>query len=395
MKSMEEKQYRVGIRFPDWSNGYIFRLFEGLQDFQRREVPFQLVFDQPSGGDLAPRPIDAGWDGDGLIVLRHTEEEARAWAARGVAVVNLSVERPDGGPIFPRVTVDNELLGRQAAEHLALLGLRDFCYIHEATRRYSKIRLKAFREAVEQVGGRFFQIDVPISAYPAAERPQRIEAAIWKSLAGLPRPCGIFTKDDIAAVWTIETLAKIGIRCPEEMPVLGVSDDLVFCHMTNPAISSLAYPGRKVGYEAAKLLYQMLRGEAGRREDVRDVRVPSPGVVIRESTRRVVLDDPVVTRSMEFIREMSPRRFLPVAELAAHCGVSRELLRLRFRDTLGRTPRQEIERIRLRRLMDLMTGTNWKLERVAEACGFSGSDEVCRYLKKHTGRTSKEIRRER
>src|SRR5690606_31975062 len=164
-------------------------------------------------------------------------------------VVNLSAETEEEKPMFPQVTLDNQLVGELAAEHLASLGLRDFCYVHESTRRYSAERMASFSKAVRKLGGRFHRIDVPVSTFPVEECPKRIEEHIWVKLASLPRPCGIFTKDDIAAVWVVETLAKLGIRCPDEMPVLGVDDDVVFCHTTQPPLSSVAYPGRRVGFE--------------------------------------------------------------------------------------------------------------------------------------------------
>src|SRR5690606_32077411 len=94
MSGSLSRRFRVGVRLPEWSTGFSFRIFAGLTDFQRQKEAFQLVFDQPSGGDLPPAPVDASWDGDGLIVFRHTAEEGEAWRKRGIAVVNLSTETP-------------------------------------------------------------------------------------------------------------------------------------------------------------------------------------------------------------------------------------------------------------------------------------------------------------
>src|SRR5690606_12680535 len=120
---------------------------------------------------------------------------------------------------------------------------------------YSLERLEAFQAAVAEMGGRFHAIEVPVSSYPLPSRPSRIERCLSVPLAALPKPCGIFCKDDIMAVWVMRLLKILGLRCPEEMPVLGVSDDVVFCHTTVPAMSSISYPGRKIGRAAAELLH--------------------------------------------------------------------------------------------------------------------------------------------
>lgn len=387
------KHFRIGVRLPEWATGFVFRIFEGLIDFQRSHGAFvEMHFDQPSGGDLPAAPIDGNWEGDGLLVFRYTAAEAVAWKARGISVVNLSTEFPGDQPEFPRVTMDNVRVAQMAAEHLASLGLRDFAYVHESTRRYSLERLEAFQQAVATVNGRFHRIDVPVSSYPIAVRPKQIERCISVPLSALPKPCGVFCKDDIMAVWVMRLLKTLGIRCPEEMPVLGVSDDVVFCHTTNPAMSSISYPGRRIGRAAAELLHRMMSGEAIPAH--RRVLVPPAGLARRESTGRVILSDPVVTKALDHLRENIMQKGISVDALARRAGVSRELLRQKFHAALGHSPKEEIERLRCLRVCDYLHRTNFTLEAIAEECGFSGPDDVCRFIKRMTGKTPGKIRNE-
>ncbi|MCW1925081.1 DNA-binding transcriptional regulator [Luteolibacter arcticus] len=388
-----QRHLRIGVRLPEWATGFVFRVFEGLIDFQRSHGAYvEMHFDQPSGGDLPAAPIDEHWQGDGLLVFRYTAAEAAEWKERKIAVVNLSTEFPGEDPDFPRVTMDNVRVGRMAVEHLASLGLRDFAYVHESTRRYSLERLEAFEAAVPEVGGRFHRIDVPVASYPLAVRPKRIERCISVPLASLPKPCGIFCKDDIMAVWVMRVLKTLGLRCPEEMPVLGVSDDIVFCHTTTPAMSSISYPGRRIGRAAAELLHRMMNGE--KIPPRHRVTVPPAGLARRESTGRVILSDPVVTRALDHLRENIVQKGISVDALARRTGVSRELLRQRFHAALGRSPKEEIERLRCLRVCDYLHRTTYTLESIAEECGFSGPDDVCRFIKRMTGKTPGKIRAE-
>jgi len=77
-----------------------FRILAGVLDFQRAGHNISIHYDQYSEGDLEPDPIDKYWDGDGLIVYRHTKEEEEAWLSAGVAVVNLSTVSPSQTPMI-------------------------------------------------------------------------------------------------------------------------------------------------------------------------------------------------------------------------------------------------------------------------------------------------------
>jgi LacI family transcriptional regulator len=75
-------------------------------------------------------------------------------------------------------------------------------------------------------------------------------------------------------------------------------------------------------------------------------------------------------------------------------GVSRESLRQRFQATLGRSPKEEIERIRSQNLCEKLRWTELPLEVIAEENGFAGPAEICRFIKRMTGKTPGAIRRE-
>ncbi|MFD2158071.1 substrate-binding domain-containing protein [Rubritalea tangerina] len=388
---MTPKLKKVGVRLPDWTSGYASRLFEGFLDYCRTQSPFEFHFDHPSGGDIEPSPIDAQWRGDGLLVYRHTKEEAQAWKKAGIPVVNLSAEIPTPTPDFPRVTIDNHALAILAHEHLAALGLRHFAYVHESTRLYSSIRLASFKEQVLKHHGHFHQIDIPASAFPHATRPQQIEKLLRPAIEDLPRPCGILVKDDIAGVWTARLLKSLGIACPQEMPLLGISDDILFCHTTQPPLSSIPYPGRLIGHAAAKLLDSLMQRETIPPETW--LTLPPAPIIPRESTHHVTLPDQLVSDALAYIRKASHSRPVHVSELAKHLGVSRESLRQRFITALGHSPKKEIESIRCRLVTEKLRTTDATLDALASEFGFTAADEVCRFVKRLTGQTTSQIRK--
>ena len=385
------RTWRVGVRLVDWAQGFGNRLYGGILDFLREGHSFEMEFVQPSGGDLPPVVIDENWEGDGLLVFRYTPAEAQAWKKKGIKVVNLSTEQPAKGTVFPRVTLDNIAAGGMAAEHLLGLGLREFAFLHDPSRIYSKERMDGYIRRLAQDGHGCRVLEIPSSSFPPKIRARQIENMAWRLMASLPNPCGLFAKDDISGVTAIRALKQAGMRVPEDVPVLGVSDDIVYCHTTKPALSSIRFPGKKIGRAAAELLFRMMNGEPVAM-DTRIV-VPPPGITVRESTGRVELADPVVTRAMNFIRQCPLNVTVDANLLCREVGASREQVRQRFHATLGRTPKQEIDRVRCERVAELLRRTDWTLERLAEHCGFSGGDELCRFIKRVTGATPGKIRK--
>ncbi len=386
-----QRTWRIGVRLVDWAQGFGNRIYGGILDFLREGHSFEMEFVQPNGGDLPPVAIDEHWEGDGLLVFRYTPAEARAWKRRNIKVVNLSMEQPSKGAVFPRVTLDNRAAGRMAAEHLSGLGLRDFAFLHDPARTYSKERMEGFIHRLAQDGRGCRVLEIPSSSFPSKIRARQIASMAWRLMAGLPSPCGLFAKDDISGVTAIRALKQAGLRVPEDVPVLGVSDDIVYCLTTTPALSSVRFPGREIGRAAAELLHRMMEGE-NVPADTR-IAIEPPGITVRESTGRVELADPVVTRAMNFIRQRPLDQPVDTETLCREVGASREQVRQRFHATLGRTPKQEIDRVRGERIAELLRRTNWTLECLAEHCGFSGGDELCRFIKRVTGRTPGELRR--
>lgn len=391
-RSSSQKTFRVGIRWPAWANGFAYRLFEGLLDFQRTADAFELIFDHPSGYDLAARPVDEHWDGDGLLVFRHSLQEQRQWKKRGIAVVNLSTEFLGKAPAFPRVTADNQIVAQLVARHFASLGLKDFAYIHERNREYSRERLEAYRREISLLQGRLHVIELPVSSWKESIRSHRLHTELKKALARLPKPCGVFAKDDIMGYAALQAIKELGIRCPDELPLCGCGDDIAFCHTTWPALTSVDFPGKDIGFHAAQLLRRMMNGESISPET--RILVPPTRLVARESTGRVVLPDAILTRALDCIRQSKSNESVVVSDLAKRVGVSREILRQRFQAGLGRSPKQEIERMRLNRVLHVLRNGSPTLSDVAERTGFSGSDELCRFIKRITGKTAGQLRKE-
>ena len=382
----------VGVRLPPWAT-FAQSVFLGLLDYMRLHGRWELVTENDAFGELEPVRLDQQWRGQGLITFRMTAAEAKHWKKAGIAVVNISSEGGSYG--FPRVIPDNLEVGRRAAEHLASLGLRDVAFVGRAAssynvdswisgpRRYARERWEGFSRALAErgiVAREFF-----LSAHPLWKKDtwKKIRNELATFVRALPSPCGIFAADDPLAVVTRHACSEAGRVVPDDLPLLGFGNDSVYCHGTTPALTSIDYPGREIGFRAARLLAEQLEGK--RPVEIEE-RVPVGVVVPRESTDFLAFDDPEIARLTRWIRLHALSDAVQVADVLAQTELSMTLLKARFHNALGHGPKREIIETRIRHLEYLLQTTDLPLETIARSMRFPSVESMSRFLFRETGK---------
>jgi LacI family transcriptional regulator len=132
---------------------------------------------------------------------------------------------------------------------------------------------------------------------------------------------------------------------------------------------------------------------SGRTPPNEEIIVPSDGIVARQSTDTVVVDDLQVAAAVRFIHDRSGEVF-GVEQVTRATAISRRLLEVRFRRALGCTIHDYICRRRLERAKELLSAPErTKLQRIVKACGFSSIEQMRLIFKRMTGLTPLEYHR--
>ena len=95
--------------------------------------------------------------------------------------------------------------------------------------------------------------------------------------------------------------------------------------------------------------------------------------------------------AQDFIRDNFARRIRP-DDVAEYLGVSRSLLELRFRETLGKTVRAVIEERRLDAAKAMLEDTDRRLSLVADLCGFPSLEHLSHLFKLRFGQSMSQFR---
>lgn len=330
-----------------------------------------------------------GWPGHGLIGALRSKHEIAAAEALKIPVVNLAGAVRDAR--LPRVMVDQVAMGRLAAEHLISCGLSRFAYYGEREMWYSQQRKQGFGDCLAESG-------FSLSVFDASTRFGRHNPwykwmePVEKWLRALEPPVGLLAVHDYAGAMLVETCLRLGIRVPQDIAVIGVGNDPITCEFCEVALSSVARSNREVGYRAAALLDRLM---AGARAPKADVLIPPEGVVRRQSTEVLIVNDHHLQAAVDYIQEHVAER-LCVKAICRQLSISHRLLDLLFKEHLDCSPREFLCRTRVERARQLLAARdNVKLQEVANACGFHSVRHLRAAFRRLTGLTPADYRRQR
>uniref|UniRef100_A0A832IEF2 LacI family transcriptional regulator n=1 Tax=Pseudothermotoga hypogea TaxID=57487 RepID=A0A832IEF2_9THEM len=94
---------------------------------------------------------------------------------------------------------------------------------------------------------------------------------------------GVFCMNDLVAIGAIKALKEKGLRIPEDVAVIGFDDDEELCEIIEPPLSSIHQPVEEMGEVAAKLLFELIKGNSKIKRYVF-----TPRLVVRQSSLKKV-----------------------------------------------------------------------------------------------------------
>jgi LacI family transcriptional regulator len=335
--------------------------------------------------DSQPPKWLKNWRGDGIITRTTNAQVAKILHAKRLPLVEML-----GSPKFgvAQVRGDFDLIAKMAAEHLIGCGLRQFAYFMTEQTFFSKDHCDAFRNYLKSRGFDCHVYEAPPVKTVVEDWDEHMRPSVLKWLRSLPRPIGVYTNGNTPALRILDFCRELDVAVPEEIAILGNSNDPVICETLRPTISSLDLDAKRIGYEAARLLARKMSGE----KVTETILVPPSHIAIRQSTDLMVVEDADVAQAMRFIREYACSG-IDVALVAETVGVSLSSLERRFQKNMGRTPKSEIVRIQIEHAKKLLSQTDRDCASIAKKCGFNSQAYFTIAFRREVGMTPNAYRR--
>ncbi|WP_274362151.1 LacI family DNA-binding transcriptional regulator [Paenibacillus thermotolerans] len=187
--------------------------------------------------------------------------------------------RPYKESVCHSVNADNEQGAYQAVEYLASKGHKRIGFITPCSIDVdaSLDRLNGYKKAVADLG---LEADEKLIAFGSFE-PDSGYKETEMLLSLKQRPTAILAGRDVIASRVIERAVQLGYQVPDDLAVAGFDNSAV-TQVSRPSITAVELPMLQMGYEAGKLLIELVEGEVGY-DDVRRVVLPC-NILEREST---------------------------------------------------------------------------------------------------------------
>lgn len=255
----------VEVLFDSLLNLYSLRVLEGL-----------IQGAQDEGVELVTSALAAGENGTGPREL--TVPIVRAVAARGRAgLVLVTTHVPDDvrtvcqelelpvvvvdpptslDPAVVSIGSDHWTGGLQATRHLLALGHRRIAFVGgDPGNPGLRARYGGYREALESAG---VAEDPTLVSHDGMGSSERVTAEI---LARPDRPTAVFASNDGDAFGVVRVAARLGLRVPEDLSVIGY-DDTYASVASSVLLSTVHTPLHQIGRLAVTTLLGMAAGRA-------------------------------------------------------------------------------------------------------------------------------------
>ncbi|MBA4146542.1 MAG: DNA-binding transcriptional regulator [Verrucomicrobia bacterium] len=389
---MIKKQKRVLLAL-GW---YDYRLHRGIEKYAQESGWYLYT-------NLArEKVLPWGWEGDGILAWLGAGEDLADFVVHSnKPTVDFSFRRQQLG--FPRVLEDHAHAAYLVADHFLSRGFKNFMFYSDTDNWSYEERGTAFVQALKDAGHvaqwlRWHQSEAYVRWLMPRMEPVsfRKDKKQWKGkrdwlvaeLKKAPKPLAVFAANDDQALDILESCEIAGITVPEQVAIVGAENYLLAPDVMHTPISSVDTNLESLGYRGAELLNQLMNGKA---PPVTPIRVPAAGIVTRKSSDLMAVTHKGVAKSLRFIWEHCHEPIC-VKNLVDVAAMSRRGLHKAFLENLGRTPGDELQRVRIERAKRLLSETDHKMEVLAGMCGYQSANSFCVSFKNTTGMSPKAYR---
>lgn len=198
---------------------------------------------------------------------------------KGIPVV--FYDRVDELSDYPKVIINNYQCGFEATKHLIEEGCTRIVLVTASlTRNVYAQRHRGYMDALKEA-------QIPVKKEYVIVKDLSKQSAL--EAAGIvlkmkPMPDGVFITHDLSAAIFMQALKEKGIRIPEDIALAGFNNDTI-CILVEPQLSTINYPGHKIGEAAANHLINHLNGTTSLTDT--DTIIIKSELIIRASSLKI------------------------------------------------------------------------------------------------------------
>lgn len=359
------KPKSVVVMFQPSRSAYIDKMYGLFRFIREHDAPWELTLLQPEAEITSDRIRMA----DGIIlagciqddVLRTVEESNIP-----SAFIALPCRRKYNAVV---IESDGASLSSAVADEFLKSGRFDsFAFIHpKRTTDLSSACERTLMRLVEGSGARFYSFCEQIPSF-----------------AGIDLPCAVFALKDYLASETIALSRREGLRVPQDVSIIALANNGLFCSMSTPSITTISPDFEQQGYLAARELDVIMSSRHPRRAT--SFMVGPREIERRNSTNPPSAGESLVRRAMEYIR-FNATKPITVEDVAKEMKVSRRLLEMRFKELRGNTINRAISTCRLKATKSELKSSPESISDICTRMGWNDIIHAQKAFKRRFGMT--------
>lgn len=389
---MQQRMRRVALIY-DATSAYDLKVMTGVASYVQQSLRWNVYIEEFALKDQR-LPDLRSWRGDGVIADFDHPKVASAVVRSKLPAVAFG---SGYGWYLPSSSIhyfftNNNAIAELAADHLLQRGFRHFAYYGYPSNPINGWSVERERAFVDRVSYRGFHCAVYHGQGQTSKRWTSFQRALGEWLISLPKPLGLMGADDNRGRQVLEACRECNLRVPEDVAVIGVDNDELLCKLSTPILTSVEQGAKKLGYDAAALLDELMETRQERKLPPTRIVVDPIEVVGRQSTETLATDDPKVAEAMTFIAKHLSAG-LKARDVIENVAVSRSGLENRFKQALGITIHTAIRQSQLERTKQLVYDTNLPLKQIAADLGYTSVQHMTTLFGKAFGQSPAKYRR--
>jgi LacI family transcriptional regulator len=249
----------IGVLVPDLMNPLFAAVVRGIEDGLREAGYTPLIANTDNDAEREQVAYEAmnARQVDGFIAATARRDH---WlladdARTGVKLV--LVNRRVDSDALPAVTGDDHEGIRLAVEHLVRLGHRRIAHVAGAQSLYTGwSRYQGFLDAMQSEG---LEADPDLIVHSQGFTVREGGRCCGELLEARREFTAVVAGNDLLALGCYDALEHRGLRCPEDVSVVGYND-MPFVDRFRPPLTTVRVPHYELGATAAALMLEQLRG---------------------------------------------------------------------------------------------------------------------------------------
>lgn len=371
----------------DFSSGYSRNLLKGIVryskevgnwSFQRMPLYYRMLYGENGVVEWAKK-----WQAD-AIIAQLTDVNIELLNDLNIPIIVQNYR--DRNKAVSNLTGDYFNTGVMAAKFFLNRGYRNFAFYGFKGAIWSRERADGYSHEIEKQG---YKLAILENDNKDKEEWSYNHTVLGNWLQSLPKPVALFACDDHFALQISETCNVYNINVPDDIAILGVDNDDLLCNISDPPLSSIVLDVENGGYNAGKLLHQLITKEITEPFNI----VVNPLIIERrKSTEKYAVSDKNIRTILNYIKK-NYANHLSVEELVKQVPLSRRVLEKKFKEETGESLYQYIQNYRIDQFTRLLITTDYSLFEAALQSGFENYKNVSRVFRKYKSLSPAEYRK--